>query len=184
MITLVNTLLNVSRIELGTFSVEPKPIDLRQITDKIIEGLVPLMEKKQIAVNKRYDLDIPVIFLDPNLISIVVENLLSNAIQYTSESGKISIFIKNQPDTILLEVVDNGCGIPQSQQSRIFAKFFRADNARAKIAGGNGLGLYMSKTIVDRSGGKIWFESEEGKGTKFYVELPKGEWKERKERPD
>ncbi len=113
---------------------------------------------------------------DPKLLRMVVQNILSNAVKYTPEGGKIELSISlADKKNILLKISDTGYGIPKNQQDRIFTKLFRADNVRDKDTDGTGLGLYIVKSIVENSGGKIWFKSsgeEENSGTTFYVELP------------
>jgi signal transduction histidine kinase len=101
---------------------------------------------------------------------MIIQNLLSNAVKYTPENGKVQIsFSQHNKKHILLKISDTGFGIPKNQQSKIFTKLFRADNAKLKDAEGTGLGLYIVKSIVDKTGGKVWFESKENKGTTFYV---------------
>ena len=111
---------------------------------------------------------------DPKLLRMVVQNLLSNSVKYTPNRGKIelSISLFNEKN-VLLKIIDTGYGIPKNQHNKIFEKLFRADNVRNKDTDGTGLGLYIVKSIVENSGGKIWFESpKENKGTTFYVTLP------------
>jgi len=105
---------------------------------------------------------------------MVVQNLLSNSVKYTPEKGKIeiSLTLDSKKKMLLFKVSDNGYGIPKNQQDKIFTKLFRADNVRGKDTEGTGLGLYIVKAIIDNSGGKVWFESKEDKGTTFYVTLP------------
>jgi len=171
MVDLVNALLNVSRIELGTFAVEPEPTDIVAISKSVVEELTPQIKTKKIEVKEVYG-TIPKFSADPKLIRIVLQNLLSNAVKYTPEKGNVSVNINPKDKNILIEVKDTGYGIPKDQQSKIFSKLFRADNIREKETEGTGLGLYIVKSIVDNSDGEISFESAENKGTTFHVTLP------------
>jgi PAS domain S-box-containing protein len=172
MVDLVDALLNVSRIEMGTFIIEPFPTDLKELAKSVLGDLKPLIEKKKTIIKENYGTLIGKIGVDPKLLRMVLLNLFSNAVKYTSEKGTVLISIEKKDSDILIKVADNGCGIPKSSQSKIFTKLFRADNAREKDPDGNGLGLYIVKSVMDNSGGKVWFESQEGKGTTFYVLLP------------
>jgi len=174
MVALVNSLLNVSRIELGSFSIEPELVDIRSIADNSLKDLKLVIVDNKASIKTFYDDDLEKIKLDPKLIKIVFDNLLSNALKYTPVGGEIKVEIKTSNNDVLVAVSDNGFGIPQSQQAQIFTKLFRADNANTKKVSGTGLGLYIVKSIVEQtSGGKIWFESTEGKGTTFFFTLPK-----------
>ncbi|MFA7245260.1 MAG: PAS domain S-box protein [Candidatus Magasanikbacteria bacterium] len=173
MVDLVNSLLNVSRIELGTFAIDPEKLDIREVFDSVIKELEPNIKEKKMLVKTKYDKKIKKINLDPKLIRMVVQNLLSNAVKYTPEKGKIMVNISNNDQELLISVADNGYGIPKDQQKNIFGKMFRADNVKLKDTTGTGLGLYIVKSIIEQSAdGKIWFESKENKGTTFYFTLP------------
>lgn len=172
MAELVNALLNVSRIEMGTFTVEPEPINIAEAVKAVILEFEHKISEKKLVVSQVYDPSLSKIMTDPKLLTIICQNLLENAVHYTPEGGKIKVSLKRKGSDILITVVDSGIGIPKIQQPMMFGKLFRADNARKKDNEGTGLGLYITKAILDHSGGKIWFESEENKGTTFYVTLP------------
>lgn len=169
---LVGALLNVSRIELGTFPIDPELIDLKKISKRIIKELKPLSKEKKIKISEKYNMELTKVNVDPKLIGIVFQNLLSNALKYTPEKGKINLSITQQGTYILVKVEDNGYGIPVKEQDKIFQKLYRAQNVQAKDVEGTGLGLYIIKSIVETGGGKIWFESVENKGTIFHVTIP------------
>ncbi|EKD43802.1 MAG: hypothetical protein ACD_72C00110G0001 [uncultured bacterium] len=172
MIDLVNCLLNLSRIELGTFVLKPQDVLVTDVVESLLEELAVQVSQKQIKIKKDFQKKIPTIKSDPNLLRIIFQNLLTNAIKYTPEKGSVKVIIQQRPGDMLIEVTDTGYGIPKDQQDKIFTKLYRATNVKDKITDGNGLGLYTAKSIVEQSGGKIWFESEENKGTSFFVVLP------------
>lgn len=172
MVDLVNALLNVSRIDLGTFAIDPEMTDICAIAASLLEELKPQIMEKKIKVSNKCDDSIPKIFVDPKLIRIVIQNLLTNAIKYTPNGGKVGISIIKRGKSAVIEVADNGYGIPENAKGKIFSKLYRADNVRAKDVEGTGLGLYIVKAIVDAAKGDIKFDSTENKGTTFFVSLP------------
>lgn len=173
MVNLVNTLLNVSRLDLGTLVVEAKPTDIAESARKVLDDQKLKVANKNLKVTTKFD-DDPKVLIDPNQLGMVLQNLVANAFTYTPPGGKIelAVFLDNDKKHAIFRITDTGYGIPKKQKNKIFGKFFRADNVRAKDTEGTGLGLYIVKSIVEKSGGKIWFESEENKGSTFYVKLP------------
>ncbi|MBI3671770.1 PAS domain S-box protein [Candidatus Azambacteria bacterium] len=172
LINLINTLLNISRIESDNISIEPKPIKLKEMIDGVLEELLTEFNNKKLNFFKKYDDSVEAIKFDSKFIRIILKNLISNAIKYTPEGGTIKINITRQGSDFIFAISDSGYGIPKDQQSKVFKKLFRADNILGKGINGTGLGLYIVKLIVDRIGGSIWFDSIENKGTTFYVKLP------------
>ncbi|MDA8611456.1 ATP-binding protein, partial [Candidatus Pacebacteria bacterium] len=172
MIDLVNSLLDVSRLELGTFSVDPENADIKKVSDQIFKEIKNISKEKKIKLTKKYEKDLPEISIDIKLTQMIVQNLLSNAVKYTPEKGKVNFRIFKSGKNIQIDVTDTGYGIPDSQKEKIFTKFFRAENVTVLDTEGTGLGLYIIKSVVDTVGGKIWFESKEGKGTTFSVQIP------------
>jgi PAS domain S-box-containing protein len=174
MVELVNSLLNVSRLEMGTFIIDPEPTNVVEIMESVIKEQIPMIVSKKIEVKKKISSDIPIINSDPKLLRIVFQNLVSNAVKYTSENKSlyVEISLDKKKKSIYIKVQDEGYGIQKNQQDRIFSKLFRADNVKKKNTEGTGLGLYIVKAIVAHAGGNIWFESEENKGTIFHLMLP------------
>ncbi|MCA9387160.1 CHASE domain-containing protein [Candidatus Dojkabacteria bacterium] len=171
MTELVGALLNVSRIELGTFAINPKPTDLQKLVLNVLEELKPIIKKKKLTVEINGIIS-KKISVDPKLFRMVYQNLITNSVKYTPSNGKISIDHKIENNKLTIRIKDNGYGIPEAQQKNVFEKLFRADNVRLKDTQGTGLGLYIVKSIIESSGGKIWFESKENKGTTFFIEIP------------
>lgn len=172
MIDLVDDLLNSSRIDMGMLKMEPKAIDFRLVLESVLEEIDPLAAEKRVRVEKNIPGGLPIAEMDPEMARIAIQNVVSNAVKYTPEGGKVSVNLTREGSHIDLKVADTGYGIPKSQQGRIFTKMFRADNIRDKVTDGTGLGLYITKAIVKELGGKISFDSQEGKGTTFFVSFP------------
>lgn len=181
MVELVNALLDVSRLELGTFSVEPKPTDVIELARSVIQEQLPQIHERQQQFLDHIAGDIPEMSVDPKLLRMVFQNLLSNAVKYTPKGGKVSFELSADKGKQELSfcVKDTGIGIPKDQQERIFNKLFRADNVKETDTDGTGLGLYIVNSIVQNADGRVWFESEEGKGTTFFVTLPLSGMKEK-----
>jgi PAS domain S-box-containing protein len=172
MVDLVNALLNVSRLELGTFAIEPQPTDLVGVTESVLQELAPQIASKNQHLDKKFETGLPQISVDPKLFRMIIQNLASNAVKYTPIGGSVEIIIEKKDSDIAITVRDTGYGIPKNQQNKIFSKLFRADNIRKYETEGTGLGLYIVKSILDQSGGSVRFESEEGKGTTFFATIP------------
>jgi PAS domain S-box-containing protein len=173
MVGLINALLNASRLELGTFMVEPQDTDVVVVTKQVLQDLRSQIEKKQLTIEEVYQEALPHLSADAKLLTIILQNLLSNAIKYSRQAGKVTVKIAANEYQFVIEVLDNGYGIPKNQQNKIFTKLFRADNARTIAPEGTGLGLYIVKAIIEAAGGKISFASIENKGTSFAVAFPK-----------
>jgi len=180
MIKLVSALLNTSRVELETFTITPKPVYIQKVIDSICDDFKDEIKKKSLHIEKQYDKKIPEIALDSKVIGLAFENVIGNAVKYTPAGGSIRLATKIDASQVLVTVADTGYGIPKDQQDKIFTKLFRGDNVRLKEADGTGLGMYLAKRIVEQFGGKIWFESEENKGSTFYISIPLAGMKERK----
>lgn len=177
MIKLVNDLLDISRLETSRLRIEPKLTDLFALIKSVLSEYSPVAKANNCEFKlKELKSDFPKINIDPVLIKQVINNLISNAIKYSfnkdHSKGVVTISLDKKEKDALISVSDNGIGIPEKFQRRIFQKFFRADNVYKVDTEGTGFGLYISKLIAEASGGKLWFKSAEGAGTTFYLTLP------------
>jgi PAS domain S-box-containing protein len=172
MVNLVNDLLNVTRIEEGRYVYEPEELEFMEVVNPIIEAYREHIENKGLKFEmKTPDEDLPKVKVDREKIGIVVQNFLDNAMKYTSE-GKVFLLIEYSDGKIKVSVTDQGVGIPEDQQKRLFNKFFRAANVQRMDTEGSGLGLFIAKNIIEAHGGKIGFTSRAGEGSTFYFTLP------------
>ena len=177
-------LLNASRIELGSFNIKASEKDACAIVQSILNELKFIIDNKHIKLEATFPEKSIKLMLDESLLHMVINNLIINAINYTAEGGEISVecrVVNNgqilegkllEEDSFAVIVSDNGYGIPKIEQDKIFTKFFRANNIKEKNTDGTGLGLYITKSIVEYSGGLIWFTSRENEGSVFCVAIP------------
>lgn len=171
MMELVGTLLTVSRIEMGVLEPQSEKIDCKKLVDDLLDELSPnIMKKSQVlSVNITPN---AVLEVDKTMIRVAIHNLLTNAIKYTPRSGTIVLNIEQGSTMTEVIVKDTGYGIPLNEQPHIFSKMYRASNAKKVSADGTGLGLYLTKSFVEKLGGSITFVSTEGQGTTFTITMP------------
>ena len=169
---LVEDLLNVLRIEEGSLHFGKEKISLEEIIKNLILKFQPFAKASNVKIKFKSTPSLPEVFTDLHQIKNVMENLLDNAIRYIKGKGEIEIYLRKKENEIFFEIKDNGVGIPKEDQKYIFQKFFRAKNIKRSEIKGSGLGLFITKSIIERLGGKIWFESKENKGTTFWFTLP------------
>ncbi|RLD18035.1 MAG: hypothetical protein DRI36_02440 [Caldiserica bacterium] len=175
MMRLVNDLLDFSRIERGRFPILKREVSVYKIIKNSIETTKQKAEKKNIKIDLNIEKDLPEVFWDPERIEQVLMNLIDNAIKFSQENTKIEIRARRDKEHILIDVIDEGKGIPRKEQKKIFEKFYQIDRSLTREVGGFGLGLSIVKKIVELHNGEIFVESPpEGRnrGTKFTVKLP------------
>jgi PAS domain S-box-containing protein len=170
LIELVNDLLDAARLESGKFNPTPQTIDLAEVTDEVIKDLEPLIrERDQELGFSRLSVKVNA---DPKLLREVTTNLLSNAVKYTPARGRICVALKRDEDGVRWEVTDSGIGVPEAGRARLFEKFFRADNAATLETEGTGLGLYLVRLMIEKSGGQVQYEAPPEGGSRFAFTLP------------
>jgi PAS domain S-box-containing protein len=172
LIKLVNDLLDISRLERGKLTIVPQVIPLAELTQNVLEEVSLLVQEKGHHLTFTAADEILPVLADQQLMRQVILNLVSNAIKYTPPEGEIVIEIGQEGAHLRWSIRDSGIGIPKEALPRLFEKFYRADNAQTIETEGTGLGLYLVRLILEQFTGRIWCESEEGKGTTFLFVLP------------
>lgn len=167
MVYLIADLLNVSRLRTGKFIIEPSPTNLAVMIEEELAQLVEAAKVKDIELAYNKPKEFPDLMLDETKTRQVIMNLIDNAIYYTPAGGHISVELNGNDRDVELRVVDDGIGVPKSEQHHLFTKFYRAGNARKARPDGTGLGLFMAKKVVVAQGGSIIFESKENVGSTF-----------------
>ncbi len=172
MVSLINDLLNVTRIEEGRYIYKPEEVDLMEIISPIIEEYKSKIEEKKLKLQvEKPKEELPKVKIDKEKIEMVIQNFLDNAVNYTKEGGVV-IVISKEEEEIKVSITDTGVGIPDEQKKRIFTKFFRAANVMRMETEGSGIGLFIAKNIIDAHGGKIGFTSKAEEGSTFYFTIP------------
>lgn len=172
MIELINDLLNVARIEEGRFGLRFQRLPFEPIVQATVDRHKKTIDEKGILLLLDIQPGIPSLNLDEEKINIALDNILDNAVKYTPPGGTLTVKIKEENNYIHVAISDTGIGIPKNQISKLFVKFFRADNAMRFQTSGSGLGLYVVKNVVESHGGTITVTSEENKGTTIAFTIP------------
>lgn len=171
--TLVSTIVEVSKIENSSLITTPTDIEISSLVERSIDEFKPIIEKKNLKVTvSKEDNDGGKIRSDERLLQIIVNNLISNAVRYSKDNGEIQIKIQKKEKEFVISITNTGPGIPINEQSQVFTKMFRATNARLLSPDGMGLGLYISKSFLERLGGAISFNSTPDQETTFVIQLP------------
>jgi signal transduction histidine kinase len=191
LLELINDILDLSKIDAGKLTIEYSDVDLAALLATVGNQLAPISMKKNLSVSINANPGLPIMRADPGKVQQIILNLLSNAIKFTPESGSIDIqavldqdarttseidghMIQTPRECVLISVADNGIGIKSDDHDRVFWQFEQVDSSYGRQQQGTGLGLALSRSLVEMHAGRIWVESEgePGKGSTFYVLLP------------
>lgn len=172
LLKLVEDLLEVARSEAGRIAVELTPLDIREPTKAVMEELKPLAGEKQISLVYNPPAKLPQVSGNSDRIKEVLVNLVNNAIKYTQNGGRVEVVLQEQAGEVIARIQDNGFGMSAEAQKKLFEKFYRVKTDKTQNIQGTGLGLFIVKQLVEKMGGRIWVESEEGKGSTFSFSLP------------
>jgi signal transduction histidine kinase len=169
---LVNNLLDVSRLESGRLQLALAPIRLDTLTRSVLDEFRAPLAGRSHQLRLELADGTPTVVADPQLIRQVIANLVSNAIKYTPPGGTIVIVLLQEDGHVVWKIRDSGIGISKAAQLRLFEKFYRADNALALETEGTGLGLHLVHLIIEKCGGTVWCDSDEGRGATFGFAVP------------
>jgi two-component system sensor histidine kinase VicK len=172
LIGLIDDMLDVAKIERSEFTYNFETRDIIAFIRDIVKSRADQAQAKNITIMESYaeqSLSTPI---DQKRMRIALSNVLDNALHYSPPNGTITVSAKRDQNSCLVNIMDTGIGIPERDKPKLFNKYFRAENAQRIRTQGTGLGLFLVKTIVTGHGGTVWFESQEGKGTTFFISIP------------
>ena len=171
---LVDDLQELWRAEARQLVLKPDAVDAKAVVSTAIARFTAPAAERGIVLRLETDRDVPPIMADRDRLVQVLDNLLSNAVRYTADETPVTVHLRTAPDEVTLSVVDQGLGLTDEQRERVFERFYRADASRSRAIGGSGIGLAISKALVELMGGRIWAESDgPGHGSTFSVSLPR-----------
>jgi signal transduction histidine kinase len=168
LLKITSELLDMTQVETGTIQFNIQSVDPLQIIEQATSAINSLIEEKKVVIEKKIPANLPLIKADADKTTWVLLNFLTNAIRYSNPGARVIISVEPKQNALLFSVQDFGRGIEQKYQARIFEKFFQIPGS---IPGGSGIGLTISKEIIEKQGGKVSMQSELGKGSKFSFEL-------------
>ncbi len=172
MIELVKDILDVTKIEAGRMEFNPKPTNLTEVVEEVVKEFSFLAKAKNCKLSFELSDGLPLLNIDPIKVKEVVSNLIANAINYNKRKGKVKTSLFKKRKNVVFCCKDTGVGITEKEKDKIFTKFYRSEKVMSMVTSGSGLGLFISKAIIEKSGGKMWFKSKLGKGSTFCFSLP------------
>ena len=167
---MVSELTELSRIEAGSTKLKKEPVNLNELVNEAIIQLNPLATKQNVTLNAMLSGNLPAAKIDRDRISQTITNLIHNAIKFNRTGGSVTITTSSDDKVITVKVIDTGIGIPKTNLSHVFERFYKADKSRTNS--GSGLGLAIAKHTIEAHGGTIWAQSEEGNGSTFSFTIP------------
>jgi signal transduction histidine kinase/CHASE3 domain sensor protein len=167
---LIDDLLSVSRMESGRLVLDPRPLDLAAVVERILSPFRAMAARH--TLRTKLPGNLPVIWGDPDKVEQILTNLVGNAIKYSPGGGEVLVTVDHDGDTVQVSVRDQGIGMSPRDMGQLFEKFYRVDREEVRRAGGTGLGLYITKRLVEMHGGRLWAESWPGVGSVFRFTLP------------
>jgi len=172
MIKLLNDLLDVSNISTGTMMGVKSTVALEEIVQQVVEEYNSIAKFRGVQLILDIDDGLPLVTINPERVKVAIQNLIDNAVKYSMNKGAVNVSISRTKNNVIIKIEDHGVGIPMNQQKDVFKKFFRSTNVKKYEVIGTGLGLFIAKSAVEGSRGKIWFQSAEDKGSAFYCAFP------------
>ncbi len=169
---LVDDLQELALAEAGQLRIEPESTDLGALIERTVRSVSPQAERDNLPIVKDLPDDLPLVSVDPQRIGQVLFNLLDNALRHSPEGCTVTVKAREQEGTVQVDVTDQGPGLSDEELSLVFERFYRGDKARARATGGAGLGLTIVKQLVEAHAGRVWAESEAGRGATFSLTLP------------
>lgn len=173
LIKLVNLMSRITDLETGSIELKPSPLSVRDLTEEIVKSYESEIKAKKLQFHiPPESANLPTVTLDKELTKEIINSVVSNAVKFSREGGEVFLRCDYREGMVVLQLEDQGYGIPENEKENVFKSFYRGSNITTVDAEGTGLSLYLARLLIETFGGKIWFESEEGKGSKFYIALP------------
>lgn len=173
LVRLVNDILEIARSEAGKIKIEVFAVDIRESIKSVLDEVRPLADEKKITLSYERPADLILVLADTARLKEVMVNFVSNAIKYNRDGGWIKIVHEFEPGFVITHIEDNGIGISAEDQKRMFEKFFRADSVKVRQITGTGLGMFITKELIEKMGGTVWLRSEDSRGSRFSFKLPR-----------
>jgi len=173
--TLIDSLLDMSRLESGRFTIQKQRLSIKDVIHETVESFYSLASEKDTVINEDIPVTLPEIEADGERVRQVMVNLLSNAVKFSNDGGSVTVKGEVNGSELLVQVTDRGIGIPEEAMLYLFERFYQVNGSATRSAGGSGLGLYISRQIIEAHGGHIWAESKVGEGSTFSFALPQNQ---------